>query len=188
MSSWNAARRAARAIWNGPFFIGPLTRPVSVGDVLMKLFETAWRGLVCIIGALIVIGAAAIGWEQLSPKLFPPLRTKIEASVTYDDGSKPVIEVGPAGDTVRSKPFRCNLDQPLKLRFRNNSEKEVGHLTLEISARREGYSDNVINNGYQSVGIRIPAKRSWVGCWTPSFDETYNASELEYAVTVIDAR
>lgn len=42
-----------RAIWNGPFYIGRLTRPVSVGDVLMKLLETLWR--------VILLGIVAFG-------------------------------------------------------------------------------------------------------------------------------
>ena len=33
------------AIWNGPFDVGKLTQPVSVGDVLLKILEVLWRGL-----------------------------------------------------------------------------------------------------------------------------------------------
>ena len=35
-----------RAIWNGPFYIGKLTSPTSVGDAILKVLETLWRGVI----------------------------------------------------------------------------------------------------------------------------------------------
>lgn len=49
-----------RAVWDGPFYIGPLSRPVSVGDVLLKTLETLWRAILSIV-ALLVVGGLGIG-------------------------------------------------------------------------------------------------------------------------------
>ncbi|GLT02200.1 hypothetical protein GCM10007897_36050 [Sphingobium jiangsuense] len=50
-------------IWNGPFYIGQITRPVSIGDVLMKLLETAWRALIIAAVAFSIIGTSLSLWD-----------------------------------------------------------------------------------------------------------------------------
>lgn len=41
--------------WNGPFSLGPLTKPVALVDVFMKILELIWKLGFCVISAYIVI-------------------------------------------------------------------------------------------------------------------------------------
>lgn len=35
--------------WNGPFYLGPLTKPISNNEALMKILEVIWKiGLVAL--------------------------------------------------------------------------------------------------------------------------------------------
>jgi sugar phosphate permease len=43
------------AVWNGPFHVGPLVRPVSVGDAIMTICQTAWRAAVVVAAIFICI-------------------------------------------------------------------------------------------------------------------------------------
>lgn len=42
------------ALWNGPFHVGPLERPVSTGDAILKILETAWRAGLLLIAILLI--------------------------------------------------------------------------------------------------------------------------------------
>lgn len=52
MSKWRAL---AVSVWNGPFYIGKLERPVSTGEAILKIMETAWRGVLM----------AGLGWSAI---------------------------------------------------------------------------------------------------------------------------
>jgi hypothetical protein len=68
---WPAMSRYGRVIWNGPFYIGPLVQPVSLGSALMKVLEVWWRALlIVLVGGLafgIVGGMGAAVWTVLKP-------------------------------------------------------------------------------------------------------------------------
>lgn len=61
----NSAKRIIRLVWNGPFHIGKLSPPVSVGDALLKMLETAWRLILTVVGLLFLIGLALFGYERI---------------------------------------------------------------------------------------------------------------------------
>ena len=85
-----------RAIWNGPFYAGPLVRPVSVGDAILKLLETIWRASVAIIALAAGLGAVALGWVYaIEPVFFPPASSKVKISAEFDDGSKFIVSTVP---------------------------------------------------------------------------------------------
>ena len=47
--------------WNGPFSLGPLTKPVVAGDAVMKLLEVAWKvGFLCLSAYLSFLIVAVI--------------------------------------------------------------------------------------------------------------------------------
>lgn len=73
-----------RAIWNGPFYIGPLTRPVSVGDVLMKVLETAWRGAVLIGGTVGAFVAWFLIGDWFDERATNAAKLKTDVIVRYD--------------------------------------------------------------------------------------------------------
>jgi hypothetical protein len=54
-----AIRRAMRKIWDGPFVTPPISSPVSVGWVLLKVLETIWRLGVILLSAVFLLAFAA---------------------------------------------------------------------------------------------------------------------------------
>jgi hypothetical protein len=176
-------RGLMRAVWNGPFHIGPLSRPVSVGDVLLKVLETLWRAVLSIIILMVVVALGIAAWVQIiEPTFFPPLKTRINVVATYDDGS---ANLPPA---IGGKPFRCSSDYPLKIAFTNNSKVSIGHLDFSIEGRAANRSDNVVEGaGWRQADTIIPAGYTWQSCWAVSVQPGYDAKALDYNVEVWSA-
>lgn len=173
--------RAARAIWNGPFHIGKLKQPASVGDVLLKVLETIWRTVVTVVGVVAATVVLTVAWtDVLSPKLFPPLKQQIGFDVAYDvEGvGPPVIYVGKPAE----KPKRCSADYPLKITITNRSSETVREMAFDLEARHPGFSNNLSTaSAYESDAILKPGYR-YVACWSlPSMKEDQaNPAALEY--------
>lgn len=104
------------AAWNGPFYVGKLTRPVYAGDAALKLLEVIWKAAVAVI--LLAAGAGAllalILWS--GPILSPPLSKSIQAVVVYD-------------------AKRCPAAYPLVATIYNQSSKMVGSVSFRVAAR-----------------------------------------------------
>jgi len=169
-----------RTVWNGPFHVGPLSRPVSVGDVLLKLLETLWRTVLLVL-AVVVAGAIGIlAWAQfIEPAFFPPLKSQISAVVSYDDGS---AKLPPADG---EKPFRCTPDYPIKIAFHNNSNKSVGHIDFAIEGRSANRSSNVVEGGaWRQADPVTPAGYTWQSCWAVSVQQGYDPKALDYKVEI----
>jgi hypothetical protein len=48
-----SVRISLLSAWNGPFALGPLTKPVMAGDAVMKVLEVAWKaGCLALMGFL----------------------------------------------------------------------------------------------------------------------------------------
>lgn len=185
--------RILRAIWNGPFYIGPLSSPASVGDVLLKVLETAWRALVAVV-SLVLVGAAIVACWLLviEPTFFPPLKSSIEASVRYDDGTgPPPIRVAPAGQgrAFDDKPFRCTRDFPLVVRFTNQSKDTIGKISFEITAYRQGYAEPVSSYTPFLESSAIIEPGYWLeSCWSgPAVPDSLDAQDLIYRVEIFSA-
>lgn len=172
-----------RKVWNGPFFIGTLTRPVSLGDALLKALETLWRTAVLLI-ALVALAALALAlWLQaIQPVFFPSLEKRILATVSYDDGSTPLPP------SFGKKPFRCDADYPLKITFTNLSDVTVGTLNFSIEGRAPNRSTNVVQNaGWRSTDSVIPPDYKSESCWSVEVEPGYDAKGLVYKVEVWSA-
>lgn len=50
-------RSVLKALWNGPFYIGKLEKPISVAEVMLKFLETVWRGFVLFLAGFVLIVA-----------------------------------------------------------------------------------------------------------------------------------
>lgn len=49
-------KRLILTFWHGPFSLGPLTKPVAVGDAVMKVLEVAWKfGFVALNGCIVIV-------------------------------------------------------------------------------------------------------------------------------------
>lgn len=169
-----------RAVWNGPFYIGPLSRPVSVGDVLLKTLETLWRAILSIVILLVVGGLGIAAWVQfIEPVFFPPLKTQINATATYDDGS---AKLPPA---IGEKPFRCSPDYPIRVAFKNNSKTTIGHLDFSIEGRPANRSDNVVEGAsWRQADTIIPAGYTWQSCWAVSVGQGLSPETLDYKISI----
>lgn len=40
--------------WNGPFSLGPLTKPVKFGDLLVKIMEISWKAAFVALSVFII--------------------------------------------------------------------------------------------------------------------------------------
>jgi hypothetical protein len=172
-----------RAVWDGPFYIGPLSRPVSVGDVLLKALETLWRSVLSIV-VLLVVGAVGIAaWVQvIEPTFFPPLKSQIKATAEYDDGS---AKLPPP---LMGEPFRCTPDYPIKITFSNRSKEAIGQLSFSIEARPANRSDNVAEGvSWQQADAIIPAGHTWYSCWSAAVKQGFAPETLDYTVEVLSA-
>lgn len=169
-----------RAVWNGPFYIGPLSRPVSVGDVLLKTLETLWRAILSIVVLLVVGGLGIAAWVRvIEPTFFPALKTQISAIATYDDGS---AKLPPA---IGEKPFRCSPDYPIRVAFKNNSKTAIGHLDFSIEGRPANRSDNVVEGAaWRQADTIIPAGYTWQSCWAVSVGQGLSPETLDYKVSI----
>ena len=169
-----------RAVWNGPFYIGPLSRPVSVGDVLLKTLETLWRAILSIVILLIVGGLGIAGWVQvIEPTFFPPLKTQISATVTYDDGSAKLPH------SLGEKPFRCSPDYPIKVAFENNSKTTVGHIDFSIEGRAANRSNDLVEGAaWREADAVIPAGYISLSCWDVSVESGFDPKALDYKVVI----
>ena len=56
--------RLTGSIWRGPFYVGPLVRPVSTGDAILKVMETIWRLIVVFFVLGVVAAIFLILWEN----------------------------------------------------------------------------------------------------------------------------
>lgn len=177
------------SIWNGPFFIGKLSPPVSVGDVLLKIMETVWRLLVAAIGLVLLIALALVAWIYvLEPSLFPPLKDQIEVEAMFDDGSgPPPINISPAGAQVE-EPFHCSPEFPLKIKFANRSSEPVGRVGFSIEGYEQGRSRNLVRNGgWREADAVIPSGYTWTSCWGVWLEKGVEPSQLTYVVKVHSA-
>jgi len=169
-----------RAVWNGPFYIGPLSRPVSVGDVLLKTLETIWRTILSLIVLVVVGGLGIAAWMQIiEPLFFPPLKTQISATATYDDGSaKLPVSIG-------GKPFRCSQDYPIKVAFTNNSKATIGHLAFAIEGRPANRSNDVVEGAaWREADAIIPAGYTSEACWAISVEPGFDPKTLDYKIVI----
>jgi hypothetical protein len=161
-------RSATKALWNGPFYVGKLERPISVGEALLKLFETAWRaGVLFIIFWIVVIAAIAmgVGIEALRQ----PNAKDMTASVRlFDPG--------------------CGVEFPITTRVQNRSwfaDAKVIHLS--VAASRKGSSENLISAPAVDHTALTRPSRSTDLCWQFSdlpLKAGEKVSDLDWSVAV----
>lgn len=121
MNALAIGRRTVRAAWNGPFHIGPLARPASVGDVLLKLLETTWRA------AFIAALTGGAVWSA------------VEVSGLWAEPYKPLEEQ--VEFTVQLPSEICTEKQyPMFVGVVNRSAERIGSVSFTVHAYQEGKS------------------------------------------------
>ena len=160
---------SARAVWNGPFFIGKLTRPVTLGEVAMKVLETLWRGGVLI--ALLVAGTVAA----------------IAAGEAWPEEKSLAAQIVGTADLADPQ---CNGAYPLHIAFKNNSKERVGRVAFRLAVYEQYRTTNLAAYPTDDIvsDAIIPAGRTSHQCLqAPSLIEPRDLKGLTFAVTVDEA-
>lgn len=168
-------------VWNGPFHVGQLTRPVSVGDVILKMLETLWRALVLIVVVPIIVLLIVVIWQYIvDPTFFPPLKNKIEATARWDDGVAPIVTIGSG-----QKPFRCSKEYPLKVEFYNRSRRIVRDTSFSVVANLPNRSTNVFEHYFSAhLDAVMQPQSGWTQCYAIQLQSGIDPSSVEYKVTI----
>lgn len=186
----NKPKRIIRSIWNGPFHIGPLASPVSVGDVLLKVLQTAWRAIVLsalVLLLLVALVLGAVAWEDhLKDKFFPPLETVVSAEVRHysDPGISRILE---NADGTANVAFPCMNEYPLSVTFSNGSDRPVGRLAFAIRAYVPGRTSNVLIGAeeLEAAAIILPGHK-WQTCFSAHSDTQMAMGQLVYVAKIIE--
>ena len=186
-----AVHKIVRAIWNGPFHIGPLSQPATVGDVLAKVLETLWRTLVFLVSLISAVCGIALGWAFIiQPVFFPFASTKLTTITLYDDGKQilpPIISLGTPPEYVKPQ---CVKDYPIKVFVTNNSRhRSISNVKLQIKAF-EPYSSRDVarNTWYLSMDAIILPKGGWHWqCYNVSVDSRQDPTSMTYKAEILSA-
>lgn len=138
------------AIWNGPFHIGKLSRPVSVGDVMMKVLETVWRA------AVIAVGLASTGIALLALHLW---RTE-----QRNEAAERALVID-----AQANFTECSSDAPILVSIRNGGSGTVGYVSygVEIIDPSSGANVAPTHLDYLSTTRDIPPNSTLTSCQTP---------------------
>lgn len=168
-------------VWNGPFHVGSLTRPVSVGDAILKVLETLWRVLVLVIVVPVFVLLIVAIWQYIiDPTLFPPLKNKVQATARWDDGAAPIVTTVGA-----PKPFRCTKDYPIKVEFYNRSRRTIRDTSFSIEANIPGRSSNVVDHYFSAhLDAIMQPQNGWTQCFSVELQPGLDPSSVEYKVTI----
>lgn len=183
-----------RQIWNGPFYIGPLSQPVSVGDVLLKILETGWRLIISLIILCAGIASTILGWIYvIGPTFFPPLKDSIQISARFDDGkvlAPPSPRVGPPVVTMKTESvdeFRCTEDHPIRVEITNSSTKAIDRVSFNITASRYGYSEDLVQfGGFQSSTAIIEPGYAYTTCRFLTLEDGVHPTEVMFEASVLN--
>lgn len=191
-----------QSVWNGPFYVGKLTQPVSVGDVLLKILEVLWRGTIAIVVIIAcVAGGIAAYVSYIGPALFPPPRDSIRAKAFYAADMQtppPMVKtvtgatsLYPSMDELEAEP--CPKDFPVRISLFNEGNTPLTNLRFDLEGFLPGFSGNRVATEWGGISdeLILSPNRGVSTCYkvdtryaTPPKDLTYkvivwSASEVE---------
>lgn len=189
MAAAYRAGRFCRAAWNGPFHIGRLAQPASVGDVLLKVLETFWRSIILLLLVGCGLGAALYTWTvYVAPALFPLALTRVHASAVYDDGKGELPPAFQAIDSATGARFRCGADYPVMVAFQNLSNKPISDVMFDLVGRLPGYTTNYVSSsGYSNGGKILAPRAGWFACYRTHYDNRLDPRKLALTVKIRSA-
>lgn len=183
------ARKIIRLVWNGPFHVGPLSSPVSLGDALLKILQTVWRAavlLTAILLLLLTIVLGAIAWEDhLKERVFPPLAASVSVEVRhYSDPDIPVLLENPDGTANLAMP--CMKEYPLSVSFYNGSDEPLSRIFFAIRGYVPGRTSNVLiaADELEADALILPG-RKWQTCYSAQTDDQIDLDGLVYDADVV---
>lgn len=160
--------RLTRSIWRGPFYVGPLVRPVSTGDAILKVMETIWRFIVI----FFVLGVVAaiflifmILWENTNRQ--PSISDIVKVSV------------------VQNRKVCIDPAYPLLVKFDNPSHKTVKNIHFTIVVQEQGHSNNLnAELASRESDQIIPPKSFGTQCWSKPDLKAQPARPLVYSANI----
>jgi hypothetical protein len=163
MSVGNKFVRVLNAIWSGPFSIGPLVQPVSVGSAILKIIEVLWK--VSIVGLLFLLAAFVFfrTLEYFEEAANPSLGSQIVASAKYD-------------------PLACGKENPIAVKLENNSQSKLNSANVDIIITLTGRSTNLNKNPSVDWDLILDPGKSDILCYAIPQSVTENPIELEFSV------
>lgn len=124
MPFFDKLKQAANAVWSGPFAIGPLAQPISLGAALLRILEVIWKfSIVALVSGGTVL-AAVVVWTAIERKLNPAMESKIDAEVRYDLES-------------------CTKDLPILVIVHNGSKQTLASARINLIITQAGRSTNL---------------------------------------------
>lgn len=156
--------------------MGQLTRPLSLGDVAMKVLETTWRGAI-LLTALLAVAIAIASISDLGSNIWGvratrPLSEKVSGSAVLGDN-------------------RCDTKYPLFVTLTNNSKERIGKISFSVAIYEKDRSTNLAtygSNDFVSDAV-IPPDRRFFACWEmPAMTEQHPPADLVFVVTITDAQ
>lgn len=182
------------AIWNGPFFVGKLTQPVSVGDVLLKILEVLWRAIILII----VLGVSVAGYVYyVHPVLYPPVKDSIRAKAFYAADTQrppPLVKtvtgaksLYPSMDEIEAEP--CPKDFPIRVSLFNESNTALTNVRFDLEGFLPGFSGNRVQTerGAISDELILSPNRGVSSCYKIETKYATPPKDLSYKVNVWSA-
>lgn len=141
-----------KAAWNGPFYIGRLQSPVSVGDVLMKVLETLWRGAILCVAAiaLFVVGVLVVAEKDKRASARAVSNTPISISIDTD---------------------ACPRAAPLLVSVENRSARRIESVAYRVDMIDRATGDNLTPLHLMRVeGGGIMPRSARTECLSPYVD------------------
>ena len=183
-----------QSIWNGPFFVGKLTQPVSVGDVLLKMLEVLWRGLVAIVGLMLGTAVSIAAYVYvIGPSFFPPAKDSLEAIAIYTaDNIQPPPLVRTVTGGAPAMPSRqefeqapCEKEYPIRVSLFNKGSDPITKMRFDLEGYRPGFSTNYVNpmGSFTSESI-IPPGHGWSNCYAVRTKDQIDPKQLNYKVDI----
>lgn len=151
-----------RAVWRGPFYIGELTQPVSVGDVLMKVLETIWRGVVVLAAAAVAVVIWLVYQDRKTKSEQATLRDQVAISAIMD---------------VKT----CGSARPVSVLIHNGSDERIALVSYRIFVTDPQSGDDVAPRHFQYLSTKrgILEGNSVRICLTPFWTDYGAPSEME---------
>lgn len=161
-------KRAAQAVWSGPFAIGPLTQPISLGAALLRILEVIWKFGIAVLVAGIAALALAAAWETIDRTLNPSLESQLAAEAHFD-------------------PESCSKEFPIVVIVRNRSRRPLASAQIDLVVRQPGRSTNLNKEpSFDWDAIVQPGKANAL-CYQFPADMTDDPKTLEYTVNIWSA-
>ena len=171
MSFGDVGKRAARAVWSGPFAVGPLTQPISLGAALLRILEVIWKfGIGVLFAGATALALAAV-WELIDRTLNP---------------TNPTLESQLAGEAHFDPEF-CGKDFPIVVIVRNSSIRALASAQIDLVVRQPGRSTNLNRGPSLDWDAIVQPGESNALCYRIPSDITDASKTLEYSVNIWSA-